>query len=331
MPKARPADKSALMPRLEADPLITAAWLYYQENHTQAEIAGVLGLSRPTVANLLSRARDEGIVTVHLRPDVLRRLSSASALREHFGLHDALVVPNPNGQGGDALARSLGRAAALYLEGLLRPGDILGTAWGSGLQALAEALTPRPIEGLRVTQSLGGLLTSDAINPARIAWTIAEKLGAHLTHLHAPQYVASPESQALFLREPTVRAALDLARSATLMVLGIGGTDADATAVRAGVITPGDMAALRAAGAVGDLSGRYYDLQGQPVETDLGARLIALTLDDLRGITPVIAVAGGPSKTRAILGALRTGCLDVLVTDERTAAALLAEGEPGGS
>ena len=331
MPKAHPADKTELMPRLDSDPLVTAAWLYYQENYTQAEVAGVLGVSRPTVAGLLSRAREEGVVTVQLRPELLRRLSGASELRGRFGLHDALVVPNPDGQTGEALTRSLGRAGALYLEGLLRPGDVLGTCWGLGMQALAEALSPRPVAGLRVTQSLGGLLSSEALNPARIAWTIAEKLGARVVHLHVPQYVASPESKALFLQEPTVAAALDLARQASLMVLGIGTVGPEATAVRAGVIAPHEMAALAAAGAVGDLSGRYYDAQGQPVETELTARLVALTLDDLRAISPVIAVAGGPPKTAAVLGALRSGCLDVLITDEQTAAAVLAQDDAGAA
>ena len=38
----------------------------------------------------------------------------------------------------------------------------------------------------------------------------------------------------------------------------------------------------------------------------------------------VIAVAAAESKAAAILGAARTGCIDVLVIDERTAAALVA-------
>jgi deoxyribonucleoside regulator len=37
----------------------------------------------------------------------------------------------------------------------------------------------------------------------------------------------------------------------------------------------------------------------------------------------VVGVACGSNKTKAILGALRTGLLDVLVTDDRTAAAVL--------
>jgi DNA-binding transcriptional regulator LsrR (DeoR family) len=51
--------------------------------------------------------------------------------------------------------------------------------------------------------------------------------------------------------------------------------------------------------------------------------VISLTFDDLRKIKPVIAVGGGEDKVSAILGALRTRCIDIIITDERTAQKVL--------
>jgi DNA-binding transcriptional regulator LsrR (DeoR family) len=53
----------------DMDATISAAWLYYHHDLTQAEIARQLQVSRPTVANLLARARGRGIVSISLRPD----------------------------------------------------------------------------------------------------------------------------------------------------------------------------------------------------------------------------------------------------------------------
>ncbi len=61
----------------------------------------------------------------------------------------------------------------------------------------------------------------------------------------------------------------------------------------------------------------YYDKQYDD-------RIIGVTLDDLKNIATTIAVAAGPEKTEAILGALRTGAVTVLVTDDRTAGNILA-------
>ena len=51
----------------ERNELIAAAKLYYEENLTQAEVAARLGVSRPTVSKMLTRAREAGIVHIEVR------------------------------------------------------------------------------------------------------------------------------------------------------------------------------------------------------------------------------------------------------------------------
>jgi DNA-binding transcriptional regulator LsrR (DeoR family) len=53
-------------------------------------------------------------------------------------------------------------------------------------------------------------------------------------------------------------------------------------------------------------------------------RVIGIDLAKLRACKRVVGVAGGAQKIQAILGALRGGLIDVLITDQRAAAALLA-------
>ena len=72
------------------------------------------------------------------------------------------------------------------------------------------------------------------------------------------------------------------------------------------------------------MNARFYDAQGNPVG-HLDRRTVALSWSELAAIPTVIAVAAGEGKIDAIRGAARTGCIDVLVTDEHTAAALVAQ------
>jgi len=51
--------------------------------------------------------------------------------------------------------------------------------------------------------------------------------------------------------------------------------------------------------------------------------MISLTLEDLRSIPNTIAVAAGTAKVKAILGALRSGVLNALCTDQQTAEELV--------
>jgi len=306
------------------DPTITAAWLYYHHDFTQADIAKELGVSRATVANLLTRAKDDGLVTVSLRPDLLSRLTYARELRTRFNLSEVYLVPTPENMLEDEVQRSLGQAAALYLENALKPGEVLGTAWGATMLEVARALKGTPVEGLVVAQSLGSLNSGEGFNPIRVAALMAEKLEARVYHLYVPAVVESVEVKDILLRDRTIRAALEMARSASRLILGVGKVAHNATVVRAGFLDVQTMDELGAKGAVGDLSWRYFDLQGQPVVVEADERIVGLSWDDLHKIRPVIAVAGGPDKAHAVLGALRTGCLDVLITDERVARKVLS-------
>jgi DNA-binding transcriptional regulator LsrR (DeoR family) len=53
-------------------------------------------------------------------------------------------------------------------------------------------------------------------------------------------------------------------------------------------------------------------------------RVIGLNLQDLKKIEIVIGIAAGSDKTAAICGALKGELLNVLITDEITAKAVLA-------
>ena len=61
-----------------------------------------------------------------------------------------------------------------------------------------------------------------------------------------------------------------------------------------------------------------FDGRGEFVETEMEERLVSIPLETLKKIPRKVALAGGEGKADAIRGALRTGMIDVLVTDEGT-------------
>jgi DNA-binding transcriptional regulator LsrR (DeoR family) len=74
---------------------------------------------------------------------------------------------------------------------------------------------------------------------------------------------------------------------------------------------------------VGDLLVHPFTADGAFVAPDLAERAIAISIDELRAVPSVVAVAAGPAKIEAIRGALRTAVVGVLVTDAATASGIL--------
>jgi DNA-binding transcriptional regulator LsrR (DeoR family) len=91
-----------------------------------------------------------------------------------------------------------------------------------------------------------------------------------------------------------------------------------------------EAARVRALGAVGDILARPFDIKGRPVDAGFNDRMVAVDPADLRRAATVVGIAGGQQKIQPVLGALRTGQLTTLITDERTAERVLALAEKSG-
>src|SRR5690606_14158686 len=127
----------------------------------------------------------------------------------------------------------------------------------------------------------------------------------------------------MLYNEPPVRDGLERARSIALALTGIGTVEEEAASfLRAGHLSPADLANLRSQGVVGETIGRFFNAQGEWEPFDINRRVVGIDLHDLRRVPRVLAVARGTPKAASILGALRGGYLTVLATDDITARAV---------
>ena len=103
-------------------------------------------------------------------------------------------------------------------------------------------------------------------SPAR-SWSRAVRAHRGPPPLPArPALFGSAEALTLLLREPAIAGALDAAKRADTAIVGIGAPGIGSSGrcwTRA--LSPAEWAEFDAAGAVGDVCGRFYDLSGQEV------------------------------------------------------------------
>jgi DNA-binding transcriptional regulator LsrR (DeoR family) len=150
--------------------------------------------------------------------------------------------------------------------------------------------------------------------------------GAQHYYLNAPIMVDNPEVAAALRKDHSIREVLELARHVDLALLGIGSTNPEvSTQYHSGYITFEDLRRLEKAGAVGSMCASFFDRQGEGIVAPwLDSCMIGVTWEDLKQLGTVIAVAGGRRKAPAIMGAVRSGIVTMLVTDDAAAEAVLA-------
>jgi DNA-binding transcriptional regulator LsrR (DeoR family) len=90
-----------------------------------------------------------------------------------------------------------------------------------------------------------------------------------------------------------------------------------------GVLSSQDRDFAIAAGAIGNLLGRFIGKDGHQIDHPLNQLCLGSGPEEVRSVPVRILCAGGPNKLAAISGALDAGVATMLVTDETTANALL--------
>jgi len=302
--------------------LAKAARLYFLDDRSQDDVAAILGTTRSNVSRMVRQARDLGIVEIRIVAPAQRDHELELALRARYPLADARVL-EVNAE-TEVLA-GVGHLAARWLDETLRDGQVVALSWGHSLQAMVRDvdLARRDVE---VVQLVGGLSALDsAVTGQELVRELSERIGARHRYLHAPALFGSAEALTLLRREPAIADALDAAKRADMAMVGIGtaGIGSSGALLDALALSPAERASFDAAGAVGDVCGRFYDLSGREVPSAVNQRVLAVTLDDLRAIPTVAGIAAGPEKAIGILGALRGGIIDVLICDQQAARSVL--------
>jgi len=306
------------------DLLAEVATLYYRDRLDQAKIAARVGVSRSTVSRMLSEALMTGVVEIHVRRPLPLVDELNRELVEAFHLRDAQVLDTQ--PRADAVLARVGQLAARYLDTTLSDGDVLAISWGTGVRAVAEGLEPRVDRAVEVIQMLGGAGSHDPeVDGAELARRLADLFGGRCRFLNAPLIVDDEAIAAALLRQRSIRETLAAAAHADIAVVGIGALVPEVSSLlRAGYLNRRSLARMRRQGAVGDVCGHMFTGDGELVDTELARRIVSIGVAALRGIPRVVGVSAGAVKAEAVLGALRARLVNVLVTDDQTARAVLA-------
>jgi DNA-binding transcriptional regulator LsrR (DeoR family) len=313
------------MPVYETVRLVnTILTLYYLEELTQAEIAQRLGLSTAKVNRMLRQAREQGFVDIAIRTPFQHLFDLETRLKAVFSLQEAMVIPAV-GEGSSTLLNTLGGVAAVFLLEHLRDGDVIGISGGTAVNAVVQAIEPSRPYRVDVVPLLGAVQGQVTTDMNYLAARLAEQLGGKAYQLHAPAFVDTREHRETLRSIEPVKEILDIARRATIALLGVGTVDAETSRfVQFTALSAEDMKHIAAeCRGVGEIGAYVYDVEGHPCAHEYADRVIGLTLAELQCIPFRIGVAATAAKVLPLYGALRGGYLHALITDEAAARGLL--------
>jgi DNA-binding transcriptional regulator LsrR (DeoR family) len=306
------------------------ATFYHLEDLTQDQIAKRLNLSRAKVGRILRKAKSKGIVEISVRPHPVLNFQLEAALVDRFGLKQALIAVN---QSDPAAQRStVAQLVAGYLSRNLRDGMLVAVGMGSNTGAIAEYVFHPLAHDCTFISAMGGSPVAGVpMNPDNICSRFAIRFGGKSESLYAPGYVDNLALREMLLNHETIRQTLNRARRSDMAVIGVGDLSKESNAVKLGWFPAQEVYHPEGPEAVGDMLGNFFDINGNEVTEGRKGATVGLSMDELRQLPEVIMVASEPRKVLAILGALRTGVVNILATTAGNAQSILTlDKETGG-
>ncbi|WP_417307809.1 sugar-binding transcriptional regulator [Devosia sp.] len=305
------------------DDAARAGWLYYVAGNNQEQIARKLGVSRQTAQRLVSLSVSEGLVKVRLDHPIGRCMELAEALSRRFALDLCEVVPSD--PGSDSTILGVAQAAAAEIERRLRAPEPMVMAIGTGrtLKAAIEQLPPMDCPQHKVVSLTGNIAPDGSAAFYNVIFNIADAVKARSFPMPLPVIASSAAEREALHRQPMIRDTMALAARADITFLGIGDLGPQAPLFLDGFISEPELKALQKAGAVGEIVGWTFDAQGKLIDGLTNDRVASAPLPS-RETSLVVALAMGEKKLPAIQAALNRRLVNGLLTDERTAEALLS-------
>jgi deoxyribonucleoside regulator len=306
--------------------IIQVAEKYYIEHLTQSQIAKQIGVSRSTISRMLSRARDEGIVRIQIAHPQVRHARIEADLRKRFNLNEIIVITlRKQALEEDELRSWVGIQAAPFVNQMIQSKMVIGVGRGRTLAELAYGLSkiPNSCYDIKMVQLLGDIdIRYSPTRSTEITRLLSESYNSEAYYLNAPALVADVNLGMTLMRSSTIQQVTKFYDSLDFAMAGVGALH-NSPLVLSGLLHPSDVKKLAKAGAVGDICGHFYDINGNLLDHVYSGISIGISWDQLYKCNKLLVIATGDDKVKPLLGLLRTGMIDVLVTDEHTAQKLL--------
>ena len=326
------------------------AYLYYEDNLSQEEIAEKISFSRQFVSKALQRAKERGIVKTTIVPDLregyLRKLSRDA--RRGLNLDDVVLVagrpPTESSTEGvqEDVVSDISAAAAEYLDQILEESDVLAVSGGKTfMRNVVSHLNPsRQLPKLQVVSMIGFVESHSTGGDANlVAHDIATAYGgAHIWYCipalmpHMPDL--PPEAiKGLNMNLKITRDAILLSEHANVYMFGLWTPHTNDEVVMKGILSRDVMNDFEAYQPAVDINHWVFDAEGRCINQLLNPPPFHLTgypIPQLKqriaeGAQSILVAGGGPAYVPAIRAVLKGGLANILVTDHITASQLLPE------
>lgn len=291
------------------------ALLYYKKGLTQQEIANCLQLTRQTVSKLLSDAINENVVEIIIHNPKTERKDLELQFNKLYGIQAVICTVNKNNDELRKIATT--QAAISYLSQIIKRENLrIAISWGRSVQAVIQDFPNVQTKNHVIFPMFGATEHEQTyFLPNELAREFAVKLGAKVKFAWFPYKLENEKDFVLFKRTHYFQEMEQEWNDLDVALIGIGNNKGFR------LLNPDYAENGQIERVIGDVSTHFFTREGTAISSN--ELTLRISREQLKNVKEKIAVAYGDDKILAILGAIRAGFVNTLITDEYTAKQLL--------
>jgi len=294
--------------------LVTVAKMYYEDNMNQSEIAKVIGVSRPQISNLLSEAKELGIVEIKINPPFEMDNNIMGILCETYSIKGGSLINGVNSK--SMTEKMIVKSSYEFIKETTNQGDCIGISWGNMIGDVVQYMEVQD-EKLMLNGSVCSLIGNSATanknyHTDELCRAFGQASGCEPRFALAPAFYESKEdlrsvSKLDFFSK--IQQSWEKVDFALVNIENHPSVPDLATASRFG---------KKLKDAVGHIASYYYDEDGNIIENNNDV-VLRISLDQLKKADVVMGICRCNVTVDNLIGALKTNILTHLFVDQQIA------------
>jgi len=304
------------------DLLFEVAVDYYIKKMLQKDIAEKYGVSRVQISKYLKMAHERGIIHIDvIPPKVNTNIESELAyfFKKIFGLKKLILSKGARNE--KTLLHFLIKRTSEYIKTLPKTKLNIGLGWGNTIFKLSQEIEDLERPDWSIVPLSGGTakLSDKRFNINHIVQSFADRTGARAIPMYLPFIFENEEQFQIAKRSSEYKKVQEMWENLDIIICSVGYSIARSPLFRENIFDGSYANELEKAEVVGDILTHYFDINGKMHGLEILNRCINLSMDQYNKAGERIVVAAGHHKVDGLVGLLRAGLVDTLITDEFTA------------
>ena len=298
--------------------LLSVAIAYYMQHKTQVEIAKDLHVSHVQIGKYLKEAMRRGIVSIQVNLPIAKEEEESlkTIFKTLFSLKN-LVLTQGSENSDKSHRHVVAKATAYLLENYPDIETRIGLGWGRTMRDIALSPNPMGKKENWIYSPLCMLSSPVVDNPYYDSATMVRTMARNWGGKANESLVDMMEMMRHGHSDKLMKQCRTQWQKNSMLICGMGCATSRYPLPRKAMFPEGRFEEINTKSLVGDILHNFYDVEGHLFPA--AGYDVMIPLEDIRQTPLVVAVASGFSKVESIIGGLRTGLVDTLVTDVQTA------------